>query len=193
MKITKKRGFTLTELLVTVAVLGMLIVLGSRLGQRTIQRADFTASINRFVADVNYSRMMSAKDNRYVAIDFNNTGTEYSVLIQRYIWSDISQPYNYNAPNDPNNPWILLKTVSPMFEKEFFDVNDATYKVKDFAVNALGMVRLYPVDLNSTPTSVKFYVFRMGERDWDVAYKRLIIIYPSGGIKIEKPKDFIQR
>ena len=74
MKITKKSGFTLTELLVTLAVLGMLVAVGAKLGQRTMQRADFTTAINTFVADYNFSRMMASRDNRYVAIDFNDNG-----------------------------------------------------------------------------------------------------------------------
>ncbi len=166
----KNRGFTLVEILITLIVFGLLAVLSINFGLSSIKRASFNAAFNRFIADFYYARQLAAKDNRYAAIIFNNTGTSYDIVVQK----DIQTP-----PTADVNTYIVDKTVRPMNGEEFFDGSKAT----DFAFNSTGIVRAFPVDLNSDPIQFSLTFFKKDKGG--KVYQKTVRIYPSGGIKIE--------
>jgi prepilin-type N-terminal cleavage/methylation domain-containing protein len=169
----RKRGFSVIEMLITMAVMGLVLVLGLRIGRSTIQKASITAAINAFVADFNYARSLAARENRYVAMVFNDEGTSYTIRIQKLVSLD---PQFENSYKDQ-------KTASPMNGDPCFTPDE------NFAVNSTGVIRKYPVDPNSNPItiSMKFFKTRTGVTGSSPTkdYEKTVTIFPTGGIKIE--------
>ena len=81
----KKRGFSVVEMLIAIAIMATVLVLSLQVGRSSIQRASMTAAINGFVADFNYARLLATRENRYVAFDFNDDGASYTMRILRSV------------------------------------------------------------------------------------------------------------
>ena len=169
----KKRGFSVVEMLVAIAIMALILVVSMQVGRSSIQRSSFTAAINEFVADFNYARTLASRENRYVAFDFNSNGASYTMRILRGVSLDPQLEGSY----------INHKIVEPMDGYPCF--SGAT----DFAVNSMGVIRQFPVDPNSSPITVTLNFFKAKpgteystpEKD----YEKTITIFPTGGIKIE--------
>jgi prepilin-type N-terminal cleavage/methylation domain-containing protein len=170
----KIRGFTLLETLVTLAVLGVFVVLSINFSRSSVQRASFNVAFNQFVADFYYTRQLAARENRYAGIIFNINGTSYDIVIQR----EIQTP---PTTADPST-YVIKKSVSPLDGEVFFDGTTAT----NFALNSTGLVRAIPVNPDAAPIQFSLDFFKKYKDE--IAFKRTIRIYPSGGIKIEKIK-----
>jgi Tfp pilus assembly protein FimT len=169
MKMRKQKGITVVEILVVLAMVGILLAMGLSLGKRVTQRADFTSAVNQFIADFNFARQLASRDNRYVAVEFNAGGTGYNILQQRAIGLDLSQSASYS----------LVKSVEPMGGDKFVD------SPTNFAVNSVGIVRAYPININANPITVTLNLFKKDMNTGDVAYQKTVTIYPSGGVKVE--------
>jgi prepilin-type N-terminal cleavage/methylation domain-containing protein len=173
----KKRGFSVVEMLVAIAITALILVLSLQMGRSSIQRSTFTAAINQFVADFNYARLLATRENRCVAFDFNNDGATYTIRVLRGVGLDPQDADNYRSQ----------KTGSPMDGEACF--SGAT----DFAINSMGVIRQYPVDPNSNPITVtlNFYKAKKGTESTTLVkyYQKTITIFPTGGIKIEDTKD----
>jgi prepilin-type N-terminal cleavage/methylation domain-containing protein len=172
----KKRGFSVLEMLVAIAITAVILVLSLQVGRSSIQRASMTAAINEFVGDFNYARQLATRENRYVAFDFNDDGASYTLRILRNVGLDPQLEDSYKNH----------KVASPMEGEPCF--SGAT----DFAVNSMGVIRQYPVDPNSSPISVtlNFYKAKPGTQSTTPVkdYQKTITIFPTGGIKIEDKK-----
>jgi prepilin-type N-terminal cleavage/methylation domain-containing protein len=172
-----KRGFSLVELLVTLAFMAILLVLVGKTGRSTIQRSSFTSAVNGFVADLSLARQLAARENRYVAIDFDEGGTQYIIKLQQRVGVS---PMNENNYDD-------VKTVSPMGGEQFLEAP------QDFAVNSAGFTMAYPVNPALGPVSVALKFIKKKniealaiEKNYD--YEKDLTIFPSGGIRIETKK-----
>ena len=173
----KKRGFSVVEMLVAIAITALILVLSLQMGRSSVQRATFTAAINQFVADFNYARLLATRENRYVAFDFDNKGATYNIRVLRGVGLDPQDADNYRSQ----------KTGSPMDGEACFS------GVTDFAINSMGVIRQYPVDPNSNPITVTLNFFKAKSGTESAAlvkyYQKTITIFPTGGIKIEDTKD----
>lgn len=165
----KNRGFSILELLITIAIMGALIVLGLNVGRSALQRSDFNAAINGFIADFSYARQLAARENRYVAIVFDSDGRFYTIRVQRGIGLDLTDTNSYSDD----------KTVEPLNGEVFFS------KTTDFAVNSMGIIRAYPVDLTAVPITITLQCQKKTSSG-TLDYKNTLTIFPSGGIKIEQ-------
>jgi prepilin-type N-terminal cleavage/methylation domain-containing protein len=168
----KNKGFTIMEMVVTLAIMAIMFTLSLSMGRSTMQRGSFVSAYNQFLADFYYARQLASTENKYVAMVFDPLGKFYSLRIQSTIDTDLKDDKNY----------FDLKKVEPMgsSEKPFF--SGAT----DFAINSTGTVRSYPVDVDSDPISVSITFFKKNESTDEIDFQKKIWIYPSGGIKIEK-------
>lgn len=166
-----KKGFTVVELLVTMALLSIIVVLSLRVGESVTANSRITGLINNFLADFSQAKLMASAENRYVAVTFAADGRSYSILKQ----TDVS---DYTT-------WTLVKTEMPLSDRTFF--NNAG--VSDFAVNSTGEVRSLPININASPAGVilKFFIRKkLGTPTDEIAYNRTIQIFPYGGLKVEK-------
>lgn len=170
MKMKKNKGFTLIELMVTIAILGVLFTLSMGIGRSTMQRASFNSAYNQFIADFYYARQLASKEGRYVAMVFDPFGKSYTLRIQTTIDADLTNDANY----------VDVKTVDPLGGLEFFS------GAIDFAFSSTGTVRDYPVNVDSDPISFPITFFKKNESTGARDFEKTIWVYPSGGIKIEK-------
>ena len=173
----KKRGFSVVEMLVAIAIMAVVLVLSLRVGRSSIQRATMTAAINGFVADFNYARLLATRENRYVAFDFDDEGATYAIRILRSVGLDPQLEDSYKNH----------KIGRPMDGAPCFS------GVTDFAINSMGVIRQYPVDPNSSPITVTINFFKAKSgTEYDTSpvkdYEKTITIFPTGGIKIEDKK-----
>lgn len=168
----KKRGMTIVETLVTLAIIGMVILMGLALGKGQIQRADFTSSVNQFVADLGYARQLASRENRYVVFKFNAESSNYTMMVQRFIGLDLSQ----------ENSFRLEKIVEPLNGEQFVETPS------DFAVNSMGIIHSYPISINSTPTTVTLNFIKLDRATGAKSYASKLTLFPSGGVKIERQK-----
>jgi prepilin-type N-terminal cleavage/methylation domain-containing protein len=169
----KNKGFTIVELLITIALLAVVVVIGLNMGRSAVQRAKFTAAINQFVADFSLARQLASRENRYVAIDFDDNGTSYRILVQKQVQTPLTED---------TSSYEVNKTVEPYGGESF--VSGA----QDFAVNSMGVIRAFPVNTGSAPLTVTLNFFRKQGLTDNIDYQSRITIYPSGGVKIEKQK-----
>lgn len=166
----KNKGFSVVEMIITLAVLAVFLTLALSVGRGATQRASFTAAFNQFIADFYFARQLAAKENKYVAMVFDPMGRFYTIRIQTELDADLKTFESYYD----------FKKVKPLDGIEFF--SGAT----DFAFNSTGVVRAYPVNLDLDPISVSILFFKKHEATGKMDFKKSILIYPSGGIKIEK-------
>lgn len=160
----------------TLTIFGVVTILAISMGRSAAQRSALSSVVNKFVADFSRAKQLASRENRYVAIEFNSSGTSYSIWKQVDL-GDLDADFKY------------VETVVPMEDKEFFDGST----IQHFAVNSVGEVyRYYPsgstkIDTTQTFGMVLFfYIKRMEDEEAEIDYKRKIRIYPSGGISVEK-------
>jgi prepilin-type N-terminal cleavage/methylation domain-containing protein len=170
MKKKKNRGFTIVEMIVTLAILAIMFTLSLGIGRSSMQRATFTSAYNQFIADFYYARQMASKEGRYVAMVFDPFGRFYTIRIQTTIDADLTDDANY----------LDVKKVEPLGGAEFFT------GAFDFAFNSTGTVRSYPVNVDSAPISFSMTIFKKDEASGKMDFQKTVWIYPSGGIKLEK-------
>lgn len=164
---SKKSGFSLIELLITLFMLSILVVMVIQIGPSVTAQSRFRGLINNFQADYASAKLLASAENRYVAITFSSDGRSYTIQKQ----TDIT---NYNN-------WTLVKNVTPLGDKAFCDSGE----VADFVVNSTGEVRAFPVpNPLGAPTNIqlKFNYRAKGNK----VYQRTIQIFPYGGMKVEK-------
>jgi prepilin-type N-terminal cleavage/methylation domain-containing protein len=169
MKKKKNNGFTILELMITLVIIGVFVALSLSIARSAIERASFTSAINQFISDFYYAKQLAARENKYVAIVFNNNLRSYSVRILNSLIANPELTANY----------IELKEVEPMPEKQFFE------GVNSFAFNSTGMVRPYPVDLDAAPITFLLTFLRESSVPGEKDFKKIIRVYPSGGIQID--------
>ncbi|MCX6583169.1 MAG: prepilin-type N-terminal cleavage/methylation domain-containing protein [Candidatus Aminicenantes bacterium] len=170
MKKKKNRGFTILELMITLVILGIFAALSVSIARTAVERASFTTAINQFVSDFYFSRQLAARENKYVAIVFNNNGRSYTMRILNSMIANPELEANY----------IELKEVEPMPEKQFFA------GVTSFAFSSTGVIRAYPVDLDAAPASFSLTFLRETSLPGEKGFEKTIQVYPSGGIKIDR-------
>jgi prepilin-type N-terminal cleavage/methylation domain-containing protein len=159
------KGFTIIEMLITLAVLAALIVVSVGVGRSAIQRANFTSALNNFVADVSYARQLASRTNRYVAIDFNDAGSSYTIKVQDKLG-------DYTTFNDD-------RTIDPMSGQQFVE------NFSDFTINSVGMIRDFPVTAGSGIKTITLDFIQLNSVTGSYDYKKTVTLFPSGGIKIE--------
>lgn len=165
MKTKKNSGYTITEMLVALALIAVVITMAIGVGRSALHRANFTSVLNGFMADFNYARQLATRLNRYVAIDFDNQGRSYQILVQRNIGDFV----NFDVDRE----------VNPLSGEEFLAGST------DFVVNSMGIIRAYPVVANSPPIQVTLEFIQKNKANTGTVYKTNVTIFPSGGIKIE--------
>ena len=121
-----KKGFSVVEMLVTLALLSIIVVLTLRVGESVTANSRITGLINNFLADFSQAKLEASAENRYMAVTFAADGRSYSILKQTNVSS-------YTV-------WTLVKTVTPFTDREFCTAAD----VSDFAINSTGEVRSLP-------------------------------------------------
>lgn len=166
----KIRGVTAVELIVTLAVGALLMVMVFNMGTGTFSKASFTNAFNSFVADFYLARQIAARENKYVAVDFDVITNSYSILQQT------SLAYGENDAM----PFSSVKRVLPLDGKEFF--SDST--VTDFVFAPDGTVYVYPLTFDSEPQQLTL-TFYTKLNTGEVGHTKSIRVYPSGGLKIE--------
>lgn len=159
-------GYSIIELLVALAMIAILLTISISVGRGAVHRANFTSVLNGFMADFNYARQLATRLNRYVAIDFDDQGRSYQILVQR----NIGDYVNFDVD----------RTVEPLGGDEFLASST------DFIVNSMGLIRAYPVVANSPPIQVVLEFIQKNKANTSTVYKTDVTIFPSGGIKIEE-------
>jgi prepilin-type N-terminal cleavage/methylation domain-containing protein len=161
-----KKGFTLIEMLVAIAVLSIVVFLSFSVGRSAMHRASYSGTVNRFISDVSSIKQLAAMENRFAALVFNNDGTSYTIQKQTAIGA-------FN--------WTPISRVEAGDGKEFYD--KATI-VAGIAVNSRGEIFKYPVGVASLPESLNIQLYtKTGTK---IDYKKTIIIFSNGGIQIER-------
>ena len=116
-----KRGFSLVELMIVLAIAGVLLMMSIGIADSVIRRSEFSGAITSLVADITQAKQIAARDNRYVAVIFNTDNRSYTLRVQENITSTTS--------------WRDLRTVRALDGMVFFDSSSST--VKNFAVSSL--------------------------------------------------------
>lgn len=176
MKKKKSNGFTILEMMIALIIIGIFVALSLSIARTAIERSSFTTAINQFVSDFYYAKQLAARENRYVAIIFNADGRSYGLRIQP---SMASNPENTGEYDPLPNPDYGRNHVEPMHDKQFFE------DVTSFAFSPTGVIRRYPVDLDTAPISFSLTFLRETRVPGEKDFKKKIQVYPSGGIKID--------
>jgi len=166
----KNQGFTVIELLVVLALMGIVLTMTITIGRSAMQKSSFNGAVNKFVSDFSYAKQLALRENRYVMLDFDPNGKLYTIKKQATI-----------GDTDTDN-WDIVKQEEPMSDKDFFDGSSS----QDFAVNSVGEVFTCPLAANPQPTQISLSFFVKNRVNGTVDYQKNVIIYAYGGIKIAK-------
>lgn len=122
-------GFTLLELMVTIAIAGILIVVAVPSFSQTIRNSRLTTNINRLVASLNFARSEAIKRNHAVSVRKNGTYWESGW----FIFADINGNGVQNADD------TLLREYDPMpinFTLRATGINRVTYRASGLSGNS---------------------------------------------------------
>lgn len=174
----KDNGFTVVEILITLAIFGAVIAMVATIGPTIAQKSKLNQAANELISDLNLAKQMASSENRYVAIDFSDDGTFYTIRKQYDITYFDVDPSSL----DSEYSWIPVKTAKPLEGDQFFRVEDVT----DFAFSATGLVRVFDYS-NPDPTQITLTVFIKKKRyAGNIDFKKKIKIYPYGGVRVEE-------
>lgn len=109
MKHFRSFGFTLIELMVTVAVMGFVLAIGVPAFKDTLRNAQLTAGINEFVASLNYARSEAVKRGVYVTVRKKSTSSTVGWESGWNVFTDVDA----NGVNDSGIDQIL-RTYPPL-------------------------------------------------------------------------------
>ena len=169
----KNKGFTVVELLVTIAILGAMVIMVATMSPAVGQRSKLNRIVNKLLADINFAKQQASSENRYIAIGFSVKGTSYTLYRQE-------DTMNFNSDLGSTDDWTKIKSVSPLEGETFFKSANMT----DFAISSTGEVRTLD---SEEPTHITLTIFKKKEKySTNIAYSKKIYIYPYGGIRLEK-------
>lgn len=174
----KNKGFTVVELLIVIAVFGVIVVMVATISPAIAQKSKLNRAANELISDLTMAKQLASTENRYVAVDFSDDGKSYTIRKQYDIMYFDADPNNL----DEESSWVHVKTAKPLDGDKFFKPEDIT----DFAFSSTGQVRLFDFD-NPDPTKIELTVFierRRSAGNMDLSKK--IKVYPYGGIRIEE-------
>ncbi len=100
---TQYVGFTLIELMVTIAVAAIVLTLGVPSFERLIERNQLTANINELVASLNYARSEAVRRNQRISICHSSDGNSCSGSKFEEGWiifADLDQDGDRDDPAD---------------------------------------------------------------------------------------------
>ena len=105
MKSNLALGFTLVELLVTVAIIGISLTLGVPAFKDTIRNSVLTSVINEFVASLNFARSEAVKRGVFVTVRKTNTSSDDAVWGSGWeggwqVFTDVNSNGTLNSPDD---------------------------------------------------------------------------------------------
>jgi prepilin-type N-terminal cleavage/methylation domain-containing protein len=173
----KNKGFTMVELLIVISVFGIVVAMVATISPSVARRSKMNRAANELIADINLAKQLASAESRYVAVDFSDTGTFYTIRKQVNVIS-------FNADDDDLDDesfWAIVKEGRPLDGDVFFKPEDIT----DFAFSSTGKTRLFDAD-KPDPTLITINVFikkKSGAGGMD--FVKEIKIYPYGGIRIE--------
>lgn len=171
----KNKGFTTIELLVTIAILGIIVVMVATISPSIIQRTKLNGVVNELLSDLNMAKQIASSENRYVMIDFSDDGSFYTLRKQH-------DPMVFDISDvEDENIWQTIKKVRPLDDAKFFETGGVT----DFALSSTGQTRLLD-EFNPDPAQITLEIcVKKRQVSGDVDYIKKIIVYPYGGIKLE--------
>lgn len=125
----KRNGFTLIELMITVAIVGILLVVAIPSFSQTIRNNRLTTNINELVASLNFARSEAVKRNYAVSVRKTGTYWESGWII----FADI------NGNGDQNLGDTLLRTHQAMpanYTLRATGINRVTYRASGISSNS---------------------------------------------------------
>ncbi len=110
---SKTRGFTLIELMVTLSVAAILLTVGVPSMRDLIANNRLTAATNVFVSSLNIARSEAIKQGRNASVCVSDTATQTSCSGTDWrkgwlVWVDVNKNGTLNYPNE------VIRTVQPL-------------------------------------------------------------------------------
>ena len=172
----KNKGFTLVEMLIVIAIFGLIAVMVATISPAIAQRSRMNRATNELVSDLNMAKQLASTENRFVAVDFSTDGRSYTI---RKLKEFLFNPDPMKLTDD--DIWVHVKTAKPLDGDQFFNAAAMT----DFAFNSTGETRLFDAD-NPDPTLITLSIFIKKRRSNDLEHTKQIKVYPYGGIRVEQ-------
>ena len=170
----KTRGFTLVELLSTLAVAGILLTVGVPSMQDLIRNNRLTAATNLFVSSLNIARSEAIKQGRNASVCVSDTQNSCSGNNWQdgwLTWVDINQNGNLDFPQE------VLRVVEPLANSIQIVTADPVGQAS-FRIDPQGNV-------NSPNTTLDLCDDRTGETG------RRLRVMATGGISLDSRHDCV--
>lgn len=107
----RERGFTLIEILMVIALIGLLVAIGFPMMRRTLVRAEMMGQVKMLQQAINVSRMRAIKDGEWVVLELlhKDDGVwQTPPLGLVYSWVDNNRNRRYNqASEELVHKWYL--------------------------------------------------------------------------------------
>lgn len=174
----KQRGFTLTELMVVVAIVAILLSVGVPSYRYVANSYRISSEVNGLLGDLMYARSEALKEGQFVTVCVTTNGKNCTGNTSwNRGWLVFSDPTPNNGPHPPGP---VLRSQAQFVGKtpDSFDadngVNSVTYNREGFATTAAG----FP---NATIT--------LHDPTANPAWTRCLWITPQGVLTVETPAD----
>lgn len=96
----KYKGFTIIELMISIAILGILVAIAAPSFTESIARRRLDGIANELSTDLQYARAEAVSKNRNIVVTFNTAGTVYTVDTLKTVTVD--SRCSISATTDPS-------------------------------------------------------------------------------------------
>lgn len=174
----RQRGFTLTELMVVVAIVAILLSIGVPSYRYVGNSYRVSSEVNGLLGDLMYARSEALKEGQFVTVCVTTNGKNCTGNTSwNRGWLVFSNPSNSVQPR-PQDPILRLQASFPGTTPDSFDadngVSSVTYNREGFATTAAG----FP---NATIT--------LHDPTANPVWTRCLWITPQGMLTVETPTD----
>jgi len=173
------RGFTLIELMVTIAVLGILLALALPDLRSFMVGNRLSSDVNGLVGLINYARSEAIARNQDVVICPKDNVANTCIASQ--FWGEFETQVfvDLNGNGQRNAGDLLLKTIP---------ATDPAGLERRITRNAgPGVIRFGAVGFSQTPH--QFNVFAIGDAAFEIRYGRTICISRPGRVRVAAAND----
>lgn len=168
-------GLTLIELLVTIAIVGILLSIALPSFREFLVGNRLSSDVNGFIGLINYARSEAISRNQSVVICPKSDSTTACVSSQFWGQYEVQAFVDVDGSGTRNTGDILLKTIPAI---------DPTALERGFVRSSAGKITFRSVGYANTAQSFDIWAVKSGDTAYEFKYGRTVCISSPGRVRV---------